>query len=118
MRMSFGGLTVKFREHDFSMDGLYDVAVIDYSSRPARFLDRDGAWVEVKEGSIVDNKFKFIQIPRDALQSLANELAEIGVYQDKVKPYENELTATKNHLEDMRTIALVQHKGKCKLCGK
>ncbi len=70
------------------------------------YFYRDGQWVthKLKEyESIPENEYAFV-LPFSMLQSLADGLAEFGIYQNKVKPLENELSATKYHLEDLRKL--------------
>lgn len=50
----------------------------------------------------------FITFPFVCLNQLANAFANIGIYPDKFKPYENELSATKYHLEGLRQILKIK----------
>ena len=94
---------------DFSYHLNVYIFGIDHSGKRSfckSIVDGKMEFVEYKEDQYIENPtFRLSgEVVKPFLQAMANELKEIGVTADGEPVLENELTAVKYHLEDMRKI--------------
>jgi hypothetical protein len=58
----------------------------------------------VTEGASLRDEVRPIQIPREALSGLAEEIRKLGIETSKEKEYDSVITCLKSHLQDLRKL--------------
>lgn len=79
-----------------------DVFIFRRTAQGSEFIQNDGTGIFIAEGSAEQPK-PALQLEPEALQALADELANVG-YKPQKGFLEGKLEATERHLDDTRTL--------------